>query len=292
MFGQNRTGLPTALVLVLISASTAWGFAVDVLYAISGRGSSTLYILDDLGRATAVGPMGANITDIAFYRGTFYGITSSKFYQIDPDTGAASLVGLLHAGSLNALAVNPATGQAYAAGADGVFIRIDPATAAGTRIGSLGIADGGRITAVGDLVFDPQGIRLYASVDWGPHGNSDYLATIDPSTGVATIIGDIGYDKVYGLAFKDGGLYGVTGDEEFLRLDPLTGRGTEINHTGIRYYGMTAAPVPSPVPVPNAVWLFGSGFVCLAGWGRQRRSRRRPGLVRSAPNCVSSHFDL
>ena len=273
MLAKITTGLFLAFVSVLISAAAARGVALNTLYANAGHGDSTLYTLDDSGRATAVGPMGvANITDIAFCGGTLYGITASKFYQINPDTGAASLVGPLHFGSMDALAAEPVTGTIYAAGANGFFIRIDPVTGAGTKIGSLGTVEKDKITSGGDLVFDPRSSRLYASVHWGHHGTNDYLATIDPLNGAATIIGTIGFEQVHGLAFKDGILYGVTDNQEFLRLDHLTGRGTKINNTGIGPYGLTA----SPVPVPGAVFLFGSGLLCLFLMGRGRRNNSRP----------------
>jgi hypothetical protein len=272
MFAKITTGLFLALVSVLMSAAAAQGVALDTLYANAGRGDSILYTLDDWGRATAVGPIGvANITDIAFGGGTLYGITASKFYQIDPNTGAASLVGPLHVGGMDALAVDPVTGTIYAAGTNGFFITIDPVTGAGTKIGSLGTVEKGKITSGGDLAFDPRSGRLYASVQWGHHGPNDYLATIDPLNGAATIIGTIGFDQVHGLAFKDGNLYGVTDNQEFLRLDLLTGRGTMISNTGLGPYGLTA----SPVPVPNALWLLGSGCICLACWGRRRENSRR-----------------
>jgi hypothetical protein len=273
MFAKITTGLLVAFVSVLMSAATARGVALNTLYANSGRGGSTLYTLDDSGQATPVGPMGvANITDIAFCGGTLYGITASKFYQIDPNTGAASLVGPLHFGSMDALAADPVTGTIYAAGANGCFIRIDPLTGAGTKIGSLGTVEQGKITSGGDLVFDPRSARLYASVHWGHHGTNDYLATIDPLNGATTIIGTIGFEQVHGLAFKDGILYGVTDNQEFLRLDLLTGMGTKISDTGVGPYGLTT----SPVPVPGAVFLFGSGLLYLFFLGRRRLENSPP----------------
>jgi hypothetical protein len=287
MFAKITTGLLVAFVSVLMSAAAARGVALNTLYANAGRGDSTLYTLDDRGQATAVGPMGvANITDIAFCGGTLYGITASKFYQIDPNTGAASLVGPLHFGGMDALAADPVTGTIYAAGGDGFFITIDPVTGAGTKIGSLGTVEKGKITSGGDLAIDPQGARLYASVHWGHHGTNDYLATIDPLNGAATIIGTIGFDQVHGLAFKDGILYGVTDNQELLRLDLLTGRGTMISNTGIGPHGLTA----SPVPVPNALWLLGSGCIYLVCWGRRRGNSRRhwPGSRCPAPPLGSA----
>jgi hypothetical protein len=287
MIAKITTGLLVAFVSVLMSAAAARGVALNTLYADAGRGDSTLYTLDDWGRATVVGPMGvANITDIAFCGATLYGITSSKFYQIDPNTGAASLVGPLHVGGMDALAADPVTGTIYAAGTNGFFIRIDPVTGAGTKIGSLGTVEKGKITSGGDLVFDPRSGGLYASVQWGHHGTSDYLATIDLLNGAATIIGTIGFDQVHGLAFKDGILYGVTDNQEFLRLDLLTGRGTMIGNTGLGPYGLTTSPVPGP----STLWLLGSGCICLVCWGWRRQNSRRhwPGSRCPAPPLGSA----
>jgi hypothetical protein len=94
----------------------------------------------------------------------------------------------------------------------------DYTTGTATVIGNLGEHS----VLAGDIAFATDG-TLYGSIN----GNqTDYLATISTATGAATIIGEIGYDGVLGISFKDGQLFGVTYSGQLLSVDIGTGVGT------------------------------------------------------------------
>jgi len=63
---------------------------------------------------------------------------------------------------------------------------------------------------VDDLAIDPTTGIFYAVMNNGSSGGS--LVTIDPVTGVSTVIGDLGVDDIEGMSFDiDGNLFGSTG---------------------------------------------------------------------------------
>jgi len=87
------------------------------------------------------------------------------------------------------------------------FYRIDPDTAAVTLIGSHGINGGNA------LKFATNG-TLYAA------GNaSTLLYTINPSTGVASPVGNIGFASAGDLAFNSGQLFMTSTDNQLIQID-------------------------------------------------------------------------
>ena len=82
---------------------------------------------------------------------------------------------------------------------------------------------------------------LYASVGRTGYTN-DWLATIDLDTGAANLIDDMGYNAVWGLAFKNNQLYGVSGDGEVLNIDPETAASSTIKDYSISWAGLTISP--------------------------------------------------
>ena len=91
------------------------------------------------------------------------------------------------------------------------------------------------------------------------------MATIDTLTGNATLIGDLGYTTVNGLSFKNNMLFGVEDGGNFLQVDTTTGAATSIAFNGKRLWAITT----SPIPIPPALWLFGSGLIGLVGFARR-----------------------
>jgi hypothetical protein len=95
-------------------------------------------------------------------------------------------------------------------------VKIDPATGAVTKIGSLG----GGFQSSGDVVSargdGKGGGKTFVSVK-GP-SCADCLVEIDPVTGALTKNwGSLGHDDVFGLAFWAGEVYGFTnGGQVFL----------------------------------------------------------------------------
>lgn len=199
--------------------------------------------------------------------GTMYSISTigSLLIAIDPVTGVATNTGTqvvtpwpiysLAAnanGDLYGVTVGPTTADLY---------KINPSTGA-TLVGNLG-----RLTTAG-LDFSPSGV-LY-----GASGN---LFTINTSTGQATVVLDnpqpvsayssIAFDptgKLWGITKNSSGpgrlftINTINGNQDFVPFFGLDG-----SITGIEFL--------TPVPVPAALWLFGSGLFTIAGLARHRK---------------------
>jgi outer membrane protein assembly factor BamB len=199
--------------------------------------TSNLYTVDPAtGSAGLVGPTGmASITDIAFHGPTLYGVTFSRLVRLNPETGAAVAVGAPFSYSTNGLAVSE-EGTIYAGttGASGQLITINPVTGAATLVGLFG----GGMTSSGDLVFDDNGI-LYGALN---QGANVVLAKINRTTGVATVIGPMGFNNVYGLAIHCCRFFGGTSAGELLSLNAATGQGILIGKNTVSMGGMSARP--------------------------------------------------
>ena len=168
--------------------------------------------------------------------GTLYGTSASggNLISINTQTGVGTIIGPIGAFVVPALAVHPLTGVLYAgqgAGNANIYT-VNPATGVGTLLGPTGLA----FAAVGDLAFSPSGV-LYASVNIVGDGGSgsDNLATINLSTGAATVIGPYGgaLDGMEAISFDSGGqLWGArdghagTGTPGLYTINTTTGAAT------------------------------------------------------------------
>jgi hypothetical protein len=161
---------------------------------------------------------------------------------LDPATGMSTLVGPMGIGAVPALALDPTTGTMYAAPSNGNadLYRVDPGTGATSLLGSTGLAIDDNFVTVGDMAFSPDG-TLYAAVNiaGGSATGSDTLATIDKTTGKATIIGPFAsvcpqppctIDGMEAIAFDTtGNLFGAlrergaVGLPGLYKIDPKTG---------------------------------------------------------------------
>ena len=182
------------------------------------------------------------ITDIAVApNGGLWGVTFGELYRIDAATAVATRVGPLGVGDMNALTFAP-DGRLLGAGAGGNFAVIDTITGIATRVGAFGAA----LFSAGDLAYGPDG-TLYATIIGGASG--DLLATVNPATGVATLItvppNSIGFPAVWGIDFVEGQLYGLTafgptaGTGVLIRIDPSTGAGTHVRDISVAAGGAT-----------------------------------------------------
>lgn len=212
--------------------------------------NSELYAVNSNdGSATLVGDLATQCTDIAFAGSKLYGISFTNFFLIDPTTGAVSDVVLHGYNDLNALtAANPRI--LYAAGnsvnfnkrgrnvgANFIMFKFNNKTNSwrAKRIGNFGSG----LTSAGDLIYFKK--TLYATVN-NPSSINTWLAKINPKTGKAKLIGDIGFRNVWGLAVKDKVMYAVTVDGELLQINPKNGLGVFIGSNGISQGGLTKSP--------------------------------------------------
>jgi hypothetical protein len=207
--------------------------AQEDLYAVTFETSSSLYTIDSgSNQSTFIGYLGIDdVTDVVSTGTSIFGTTFNSFLSIDPNSGQAAILAYLGYSDVNALAVGK-DGLFYAAEADsGNFISIDPVTFNTSFIGNYGAG----ISSSGDLAFSDQG-RLYATVKT-PYSNTDWLGEVDISNGEIRLIGDLGYNDVFGLSFKQSKLYGVTYNGELLEINKNTGYASSIGNTSFNLYG-------------------------------------------------------
>jgi hypothetical protein len=192
-----------------------------------------------------------NLTDIAIDRsGRMVGISLDNVYAIDPETAVASHLALLDSefSSLSFIPADPADPNGperlIAASFDGEVFEIDPETGVSTSIGSYGVVGGNQIGSSGDIV-SVRGFGTVATVNVDGRGN-DHLAWIDGATFDATLIGDTGFDAIFGLGFWGGVVYGFTEAGQFLSIDVSTGAASAIDIDTVQWWGSgvtTIAPI-------------------------------------------------
>jgi len=233
------------------------------VYAHSGQ---TLYLMNSLTLATTtIGSMTGlgtqSLTDLAIDKDDhMVGITLDKLYDLDPTTGAATLVKDLSQSGNGFTSLSfvpedlddPASADILVTANDqGAVFQIDPATGDTTVIGDYGTVAQGKVRSSGDL-FGVRGVGIFATVDIGDTPGNDYLARIDPVTWAATPIGaGTGFDKIFGLGFWGGTIYGfvdlgASNGGEMIQIDINTGAGTLLSSSSVRWFGAgvaTDAPV-------------------------------------------------
>lgn len=248
---------PFALAIFAFSASPAQAVFV-------GDGNGGLWNLDvNTNDKTYLGLSGVGeMFDIALDPTTsvLYGVTQlAELYSIDQTNGGATLIG--STAYVTGLTFD-SSGTLYGSGGTSVFT-IDTSTGSSTLLG-----DTGGFISSGDLAFDSSG-NLFMSAIGGLNG--DRLISVDTTTGAGTLIGDIGLPNVFGLNFLDSVLYGFTAGRGTITIDTNTGSGTYVALNGIAATGADGAGGVTPVPIPAAVWLFGSGLLGLIGIARRKK---------------------
>lgn len=186
------------------NTTSVWGVSQssNTLYRFDVATGSVLDTLAITGTVAATGaPEG--IVSLAWDNrdSVLYGSTAGTFgglnnlYRINPDTGAATLIGNLQVDAMYALAYNPADKYLYGANGEvgqGSYLwKINPGTGAATAVGTLDA------TGNFDLAFRPGDNVLFMA-----SSGSFSLYTVDPLTATATVVGAYGDAlNVAGLAF-------------------------------------------------------------------------------------------
>jgi len=203
--------------------------------------SSSLYQIDPAPPSgTYIGDIGYSVTDIAVTSDNMlWGLTYSSLLSIDFCTGIGTHIGEIGSTyTMNALVSAPG-GMLYGADYNGDVWRIDPSTGRGRLIGNYGVG----LHSSGDLAYGPDD-NLYGSATamWS---STDLLVAVNPVSGSADIVGEIGYAGVYGLAVLSGVLYGLTDAGHLITINMATGAGTLLGTIGSSYWG-AASPPPRP----------------------------------------------
>jgi hypothetical protein len=195
---------------------------------------------------TVVGAAGMTLVlvGVAWGQSILYGAASvpppavnegaASLYTINPSTGAATRVGPILFDNVDGIAFHPVTGTLYGVGhrrSDNVpvLLTIDPANGAGRVVRPITDPTGGTTfnfcsvsgtacqVAPDDIAFRSDGV-LFALF-------SAHLATIDPTTGVATLVRAFAVNGfALNLAFSPSDVLTLIDAELFLvSLDPATG---------------------------------------------------------------------
>jgi outer membrane protein assembly factor BamB len=93
----------------------------------------------------------------------------------------------------------------------------------------------------GDIVGLPDG-KLYWTVR-GSNESGDRVTRIDPQTGAVRELGETGVERLYGLAYAEGVLYGFSSDGLVVNISPTSGDVMSQRTLDARWWGATTNPV-------------------------------------------------
>lgn len=266
------------LVVTTLVLSTSIN-AATIAYGTTGRGGdiSDLYAVDlSTGTTSPIGSTGFAINSMAYswYSNTLYATErkGGALLTIDKTTGVATAIGSGLGVNITSLAIN-SSGQAFGWGEndndvsdpvddlDDLFM-IDLSTGVATHVGDSGLNTFGH------------GLAFLDDILYFNNGDGE-LFTIDTGTGAATFVGDSGVE------FNANG--GINPDNNLYYGVDLSNPGSGSNFNLHLIDVSTATAVDSIlldrqlhtltfVPVPAAVWLFGSGLIGLVGVARRKNA--------------------
>jgi hypothetical protein len=204
--------------------------------------STDLYTVDPNTFAlTHVGAFGqSDITDIAVTpSGDLWAISFSSLYRVDKSTASTTLVASLSGSGNNGLTFLP-NGNLLAADGSGTVKQINTSTGASTDIGSFGngLSSSGDLVAVGPVMY---GISSTGAGGSDASGNN-ILLRVDIASGVATVVGPIGFGQVWGLAYVNKRVIAFNTKGQIIQIDPTTGAGTLLSTTNVQFWGAGMSP--------------------------------------------------
>lgn len=219
-----------------------------------GHSDTVLYRLDpDTKAPTVVGTFKgcAAVTDIALDEASnLFGVSTDALYRIDRKT--AECTQLAKGDYPNSLSFVPKGTldpdvEALVGYDKSEYVRIDTTTGKKTVVGSLG----GGLESSGDIV-SVKGGGTYLTVKGGSAcAKVDCLVEVDPKTGkMLKSWGSIEHDKVFGLAFWGGDLYGFDDAGELFEVT-----------FGAKQLATTDIPIPQR---PASLRFWGAGSTTSA----------------------------
>lgn len=187
-------------------------------------------------------PLNRPMIDIAvdgsgrLFGGTEGAVARGLIWAIDPDSGEAWR--LFNLDDIPIGLTFDGEGRLVVAGAWVSFYDVD----SGERLQRFAVGEGFQTS--GDIVGLPNGL-LYWTVlpsELGPDG--DGLIELHPRTGSTRFLARLGRERIFGLGYADGSLFGFGFAGFALSIDPSSGRVLGDAATpGGRWYGATANPV-------------------------------------------------
>ncbi|MEH2410083.1 hypothetical protein [Nostoc sp.] len=223
---------------------------------------SKLYTLDLVtGKATFIGEIVTEVSDIAFVGSQLYGLDQegdkTRLVKIDLNSGDATVVGDIGFATAG-LAYNRQRHTLYATTAK-QLIAIDLETGKGTPVVTVADKD----YNCGEVAFDADGKAYITLIGYD---KKKLLATSNLDTGEVKTIGDIGFADLASIEFVGDVLYGVTGnffklgkDGQLIRIDTTTGIGSLVAITdpigrwaGITIYEPATALITEIAPEVNS----------------------------------------
>ncbi len=186
--------------------------------------------------------------------GTLYGITRDGLYIFDTTENywikAAKLTGAMHA---NGMAIDY-EGVAFITVDNKLFklnltrteelleqkgLKDSSFTGISIALVAINITPAHFVSS-GDSVVNKQN-TLFMTSKHDPAG--DFLVEINRDTAAAVSIGQIGFDRIYGLTAAWNNLYGTTVEGELISIDVNTGKGTLVKKfADKRWYGAASSP--------------------------------------------------
>ena len=195
---------------------------------------SKLYTLDlATGKATFVGEIVTEVSDIAFVGSQLYGLDrdgdKTRLVKIDLNSGDATVISDIgHACA--GLAYNRPRNTLYATTAK-QLIAINLETGKGTPV--VTVADKDHNCA--EVAFDADGKAYITLIGYN---KKKLLASLNLETSKVHIIGNIGFPNIASMEFVGDVLYGVTGNffnlgknGQLIRINTTTGKGTLVTVT-------------------------------------------------------------
>lgn len=169
--------------------------------------------------------------------GNLYGISATLLYRLNEPTGDWIEVGTLGEtdGQANGFAID-AQGNAFATSGAWLY-SIDLETGEAQGVGMVGED----IWSSGDCVVNKSNTLFMTSSDSSTPG--DDLVLVDATTGVGSIVGNLGVGQIYGLTAAWGYMFGFTADGRVVQINESEATATQLHHFTDRvFYGAASSP--------------------------------------------------
>jgi hypothetical protein len=183
------------------------------------------------GVVTIIGPTGVELTDVALDpNNVLFGIAFDSLSTVNQSTGAATVTQSLSGQSLNGADFAP-DGTFFVSGGTELFT-LDPQSGALTEFAPFPLP----LSSSGDIAF--VGNRLLATAVNDP--SNDTLVEFDVAAKTSSVVGNVGFGCVWGLASYGTSLYGFTCNGEIIQMNTTTGAGTLIQKVNQSFWGASA----------------------------------------------------